>query len=323
MEACGAVPLVGSFASDVLDGLCSQPKKIPSRYFYDDRGSQLFRQIMELDEYYLTRCEAEILERAKSLIGDLFLGRPFRLVELGPGDGQKTKTLLRHLAHRGLECRYVPVDICEEILVHLTDSLEPVISSSSIDVRGIVAEYSDALNLLNERTAERNLVLFLGSNIGNFHFQEARQFLDDLRASLNVGDYLLIGFDLKKDLEVLYRAYNDSQGVTREFNFNLLDRINRELGGNFDRRRFIHYGPYNFTEGRMESWLVSTESQDVEIADLDRVFSFEPWEGIHVEYSYKYDLSQIKGLAKSSGFTVARNLFDSRRYFTDSLWRAI
>jgi dimethylhistidine N-methyltransferase len=310
-----------AFARDVEKGLTANPKSIPSRYFYDERGSRLFQEITELEEYYPTRSEAEILDRCKGALGDLLAGGPFRLVELGAGDGRKTEVLLTEFVRRGLDCRYVPIDICEEILVDLTGSLEEKLDGA-VAVHAIVAEYFDGLELLSRQSDERNLVLFLGSNIGNFDLFHARVFLDDLRHSLGAGDYVLVGFDLKKDIDVLHRAYNDARGVTAEFNFNLLERINRELGGRFDRGRFIHYGSYNVTHGRMESWLVSTEAQEVAIEALGRTFRFEPWEGIHLENSYKYHVSQVEWLATASGFEVQRHFFDARGWFADSLWRA-
>jgi uncharacterized SAM-dependent methyltransferase len=166
------------------------------------------------------------------------------------------------------------------------------------------------------------LVLFLGSNIGNLQPREARHLLRCMRRSLAPGDRLLIGFDLKKDPSLLVSAYNDEQGVTREFNFNLLERINRELGGDFDRAKFRHYGPYNVALGRMESWLVSLVDQRVAVGELGRTFTFARGEGIHVECSYKYSLEQIERMAGASGFRTCQNLFDRRGWFVDSLWEA-
>ncbi|MEN6495157.1 MAG: L-histidine N(alpha)-methyltransferase [Thermoguttaceae bacterium] len=310
-----------AFARDVLQGLLATPKSLPARSFYDERGSRLFQEIMELPEYYLTRCEREILHRGKCQLAGAVAREPFRLVELGAGDGRKTRILLRHFLAERLEFNYVPVDICRETIADLADSLHHHDGLATLSVHGIVAEYFDALHLLSQRSAERNFVLFLGSNIGNFDPFDARQFLAGLRESLNPGDLVLIGFDLKKAPEILHRAYNDAQGITREFNLNLLDRINRELGGRFDRRRFVHYGSYNVLQSRMESWLVSTEAQRVEIRQLGEVVTLEPWEGIHVECSYKYDLSEIETMADSTGFCVQAHLFDAQKYFVDSLWQ--
>ena len=311
-----------AFARDVCEGLAAAPKRLPSRYFYDERGSRLFQQITELEEYYPTRCEREILETYRDEIARRVAGERFRLIELGAGDGHKTEVLLQRFAELRLDFDYVPIDICEQAVVGLAAALERRMPVRPLRIHGLVAEYFDALRHLGQRGAERNVVLFLGSNIGNFSMPQAHQFLSELRGALHTGDLVLIGFDLKKDLDILQRAYFDTQGITSEFNYNLLDRINRELGGNFDRDRFLHYAPYNPAEGCMESWLVSTAAQEVEIRALDRTFAFTPWEGIHVECSYKYDEAEIAGLAAGAGFSIARQFFDRRGWFTDSLWRA-
>jgi L-histidine Nalpha-methyltransferase len=310
------------FGRDVLDGLSRSPKTIPSLYFYDAEGSRLFQRITELPEYYLTRCEQEILETHGPQIAADLDGEPFRLVELGVGDGRKTEILLHHLLERSVELEYVPVDICPQTIAELSGSLGHKFRHWPFEMRGMVAEYFDALRSLGQQRKMRTLVLFLGSNIGNFSHAEARRFLQRMRRSLQAGDRVLIGFDLKKNIEVLCRAYNDSEGVTRQFNLNLLQRINGELGGCFDRRRFLHYGSYNVRQHCMESWLVSTEDQQVHIAALERGFSFRAWEGIHVECSYKYDLVDIESLAETAGFSVGRHFFDRRRWFVDSLWLA-
>lgn len=310
-----------AFARDLLAGLARRPRRIPSMYFYDEIGSRLFQQITELDEYYLTRCEHEILERSAGELADLLGGEPFRLVELGAGDGRKTKVLLRSFARQGLRFEYMPVDICEDTLVELTGSLGEQYAASAFRVRGIVAEYFDALSVLDERNKPRDVVLFLGSNIGNFEPAEAVRFLRGVRGALASDDLLLIGFDLQKDHATIERAYNDCQGVTREFNFNLLDRINRELGGDFRREAFEHVAPYNAVLHRTESWLISRHDQVARIDAMGRTFDFRRGEGIHVESSYKFSEAGIHRLAAASGFTVERQFFDRRRWFVDSLWR--
>jgi len=309
-----------AFAADVLRGLSRTPKAIPPMYFYDERGSRLFGQITEQDEYYLTRCEAEILQ---TCVGDLasFLRRgAFRLIELGAGDGTKTETLLGYFLTHALEFDYFPIDICQQAVTNLTHSIRRKLPRLVRHVHGITAEYAGGVSLFGGQRDRRNVVLFLGSSIGNFDPPATRKFLRDLHASLNEGDYLLIGFDLKKDVAVLSAAHNDRQGITREFNFNLLDRINRELGGDFDRNRFMHYSPYNAQRGCMESWLVSREDQQVRIDALDRAFLFRAWEGIRVERSYKYSVADVDDLAAGTGYTVRQHFVDRRGYFLDSLW---
>ncbi|MDH3252586.1 MAG: L-histidine N(alpha)-methyltransferase, partial [Ignavibacteria bacterium] len=191
----------------------------------------------------------------------------------------------------------------------------------SLEVTGLVTDYFNGLKWLNNRHPRRNLVMFLGSSIGNFTHSEACVFMRNVWNCLNHDDVVLIGFDLKKDIELLLRAYNDSQGVTREFNLNVLHRINSELGGNFDVTKFRHFGTYDVFSGGMESYLVSLEHQSVFIEKIGRAFSFEAWEPIHTEYSYKYLVSDIEQLAGETGFEIHENLFDERRFFTDSVWR--
>jgi len=192
-----------------------------------------------------------------------------------------------------------------------------------LEVGGIVSDYFAGLKWLNNRYARKNLVLFLGSSIGNFTAAEARFFLKNVWNCLNDGDNLLIGFDLKKDIEVLLGAYNDSKGVTAEFNLNLLHRINRELGGTFDTNKFRHFGTYDVFSGGMESYLVSLKEQEVYVGQVGRAFRFRAWEPIHTEYSYKYHVSDIERLAADTGFAVEEHLFDSRRWFADSIWRVV
>jgi len=184
-----------------------------------------------------------------------------------------------------------------------------------------VAEYFDAIKWLATIDGRRNLVLFLGSSIGNFDHVGAQRFLRCLWSALKHDDQVLIGFDLRKDIDVLTRAYNDSKGVTREFNLNLLDRMNRELGADFDREMFAFSCHFNVRSGAVESWLVSKAAQNVHFGRLGRSFSFQDWEGIHTESSHKYWESDIPRLAEEAGFAMEMQFFDSKRYFVDSLWR--
>jgi L-histidine N-alpha-methyltransferase len=308
-----------AFALDVLVGLSSKPKSIPSKYFYDSHGSELFRQICLQPEYYLTERESEIIEHHHSSIA-AYAGRgPLNLVELGPGFSRKSILLLEHFASAGVAVQYVPIDISESAMVALVNSLEETLPQ--LEVNGLVTDYFNGLKWLNHRYRRKNLVLFLGSSIGNFTHRGACFFLRNLWNCLNHEDVVLIGFDLKKDIDLLLRAYNDSKGVTREFNLNLLRRINRELGGNFDDSKFRHFGTYNVSTGAMESYLVSQERQAVFIEAIGRSFLFEPWEPLHTEYSYKYLASDIEQLAGETGFEVHQHIHDSKDFFVDSLWR--
>jgi dimethylhistidine N-methyltransferase len=290
------------FGLDVLHGLSESPKNLPSKYFYDAEGSQLFQRITKLEDYYLTRCELEV-------------------IELGVGDGHKTKVIISRLLEDGRRFDFVPIDIAEPVIHSLTEGMDE--EFPELEIRGIVADYFDGIRWLSQLETRRNLVLFLGSNIGNFHRNETLSFLRTLWNSLNHGDLVLIGFDLKKNIETMTRAYNDGAGITREFNLNLLKRINRELGGNFELDQFEHYSTYDVFSGAMESYLVSLVGQSVYIEAIGQSFCFEAFEPIHTEYSYKYLESDIEQLAQETGFAVALNMYDSRKWFVDAVWRVV
>ncbi len=308
-------------ALSVLEGLSKQPKGLPSVLFYDDKGSELFKRIMGLKEYYPTQCEADILTTHGAEIAKHLKGEKFNLVELGCGDGAKTIILLKHLLETVEEFRFVPLDISKAAVEFLMENLKKQFGSIPFDTLGLVSEYFQGLNWLNTNAENRNLVLFLGSNIGNFNRSLAMRFLRQLWYSLKDGDLVLIGFDLKKDLDILYDAYNDSEGVTKEFNLNVLDRINELLGGDFDRTQFQHQGLYSVQTGAMESYLISQKQQTVTIKELGKSFNFRPWEAIHMEYSYKYLKEDIAALADGTGFEIVENYTDSKGYFIDSLWK--
>lgn len=312
-----------TFALDVLQGLSAERKFIPSKYFYDARGSELFSQIMDLRDYYLTDCEQEILKHHGAEIARLAkttcAGEELALVELGAGDGRKTELLLDALAEAQAPFHYVPIDISEQAVRALTDTV--VVSRPELSCRGLVAEYFDAFRWLNRNTSARKMVLFLGSNIGNFDTTQGPLFLRTLWNALEEGDLLLTGFDLKKDIGIMLRAYNDSRGVTAEFNRNILRRINRELGANFDEGAFEHYGTYDVFSGAMESYLVSLRDQDVSVDALNKTFSFAPFEPVHLEYSFKFLPEDIDRLAAETGFRVLATIFDSRRFFADTVWQ--
>lgn len=308
-----------AFALDVLVGLSETRKRLPSKYLYDSRGSELFRRISRQPAYYLTDCELGILNARAKEIGEYAGGARFNLVELGAGFGHKTETLIEQFISMGLDFQYVPIDISESAMKGLVDSLSK--KFPQLTVEGLITDYFNGLKWLNNRYDCLNFVLFLGSSIGNFTAAEARFFLRNMWNCLDHNDLVLIGMDLKKDIELLLNAYNDAAGVTAEFNLNILHRINRELGGKFDLSTFRHYGTYDVFSGGMESYIVSLKSQSVTIEMIGRSFSFEPWEPIHTEYSYKYLVSDIERLASNTGFVVLKHIFDVQKYFTDSIWR--
>ncbi len=315
---------VREFAYDVLIGLSERPKRISSKYFYDDAGSEHFRQIMKLPEYYLTDCETEILKaKASTILAPmLHAARPFNVVDLGAGDGKKTMILLEHLRAAGADFTYVPIDISEGAMRQLIGTIRA--RMPEVRVEGLVCEYADGVRYLGREHADRSsLVLFLGSNIGNFNAINARAFMRRLWSALREGDWALVGFDLKKDIEVLLAAYNDQKGVTAAFNLNLLVRMNRELGANFDVRAFRHFGTYNVFSGAMESYLVSLEPQVVRVEALEQSFAFDAWEPLHTEYSYKYLRSDVDALAHYTGFSCEERLLDGREFFLDGLFRVV
>ncbi len=309
------------FALDVLEGLSERPKRLSARWFYDKRGSELFAKIMDVPQYYLTDCEREILERYGAEIGRTFGGDAFDLVDLGAGDGRKTQILLEEIVGSQTDVRYVPIDISEQAIEALATRL--LAEMPDLEVSGLVSEYSDGLHWLRANSDRPKLVLFLGSNIGNFNKAQARGFLRRLWTVLSPGDFVLIGFDLKKDIDLLLSAYNDPMGVTSEFNLNLLHRINGELGADFHVDSWRHFGTYNVFSGAMESYLVSLRAQQVHIAEIGQTFEFESWEPIHTEYSYKYLESDIDELAAATGYEITERFRDRRGWFVDTLLRVV
>lgn len=292
-----------------------------SRYFYDEKGSRIFEEIMKLPEYYLTNTEWDLLKKHKNDILEQVKGKPFQVVDLGAGDAKKTMVLLEHFYKNDADFEYVPIDINRDILEDIEATINNTIPE--LETIPVLAEYFDALKWINETRKSRKLVLFLGSNIGNFTKKAAVGFLSEMQHVLEEGDLLLIGIDLKKDPNEILRAYSDSQGVTAEFNLNLLRRINSELGGNFDTDKWVHFANYNPITGSVKSFLVSCESQEVSISSLRKTFKFEAFEAIHTEYSNKYDLKEIETMSKDCGFEQVQNYTSAEFPFSESLWRVI
>lgn len=304
-------------AEDVFEGLKAKGKHLPSKYFYDSKGDELFQQIMHLDEYYLTRKELEIFQTHKQAILEAINGsEPFRIIELGAGDGLKTKVLLKHFMEAGVDFTYTPVDISGNVLEILEGNLKAEIPGLKIET--YEGDYFDALAEIAE-SPEKDIVFFLGSNVGNFDKEEAVSFLTKLQQFLKKGDLLFMGVDLKKDPAIILNAYNDKHGITREFNLNLLDRINVELGGNFDRNQFLHYPYYNPHTGECRSYLISKIEQTVTI--MEEEIHFNAWEAIFMEISKKYDRRQLQKLADASGFTPQEVFLDADSWFADLIWK--
>ena len=304
----------------VEEGFKKKPRRLPSWMFYDETGDKLFQAIMHMPEYYLTRCEYEILQTHKEKILGHFIseGSSFQLAELGAGDGLKTEILLKGLSDQKVNFTYAPIDVSETALALLRQRLNH--SLPGLAIRPVNKKYEQALTELNGEE-ERKVILFMGANIGNFKPDEAIHFISSVTASMHENDQLLVGFDLKKDPRVILSAYDDAQGITRDFNLNLLTRINRELDANFQHDQFSHNPFYNPETGMTRSYLVSLSDQEVYIGALNQTFSFHSWEVIHTEVSQKYDMAMIRELAAQAGLTIEDTFFDSRHYFCDVLFK--
>ncbi|MDD4974653.1 MAG: L-histidine N(alpha)-methyltransferase [Bacteriovorax sp.] len=306
------------FAKDINIGLSSTPKKLSSKYFYDTRGSQIFQEITKLDEYYLTRAELEILERIKNILPDLVGKNEVDIVELGVGDGHKTKIIINSFLDKKIKVNFFPIDISAEAMHLLEDHIS---ESKNLNIHAVVGEYIEGMNFAREHSKNRQIVLFLGSNIGNFNKTDGENILKKIKSILKKDDFLLIGFDLKKDIEFMTRAYSDHEGITAKFNLNILERINTELRGNFEVENFEHLALYNPELGAMESYLISLKDQIVTISELKKKFKFDAYEPIHLEYSFKFLEKDIQDLSIQGGFKCIGNFKDGNKYFIDSLWQ--
>lgn len=311
-----------TFAEDIHAGLSADQKHISSKYHYDDKGSAIFQAIMRMPSYYLTDSEFEIFETNKAEILKQFdpSAGPFNLVEFGAGDGLKTKILLEHFQEAGAEFTYAPIDISKSALDKLCSDLCE--RWPQLSVNPLNTDYMSGLDVLRQGD-RRNIVLFLGSNLGNFSIEGADGFLSELRSHLDPGDGLFIGLDLQKDPAVILRAYDDPEGITKSFNLNLLTRINRELGGHFDPMKFDFYCSYSPETGEVRSYLVSKVNQEVRIDELNESYHFDQWETIHTEISRKFKLSNLPALAERNGFEHRANDFDCKHYFVNSYWKAV
>jgi L-histidine Nalpha-methyltransferase len=311
--------MASSFYKDVIRGLSHSPKFLESKYFYDSTGDRLFQEIMEAPEYYLTGCEWDILKHQAADIARTMSAHTgaFDLVELGAGDATKTRFLLRQLLADGVDFTYYPVDIS----AHVIESLDEYLPTELPGLRweGLNGEYVEMLKKAGTLSSRNKIVLFMGANIGNFSPGEALQFCESLRAQLHPGDLLFIGFDLKKNPHTILSAYNDRKGITRDFNLNLLSRINREIGADFHVSDFDHYPTYDPLTGSCKSYLISTKAQRVHIADT--YIDFAENEPVYMEISQKYSLREAEAMGISAGFHPVTAFVDQKGWFTDCLWR--
>lgn len=314
------ITILTEIAEDTIKGLSSEPKYLLPKYFYDDSGSKIFQQIMHMDEYYLTDCEYEIfyeqkMDIAKDIRGD---NSYFDLIELGSGDGLKTKVLLTHLVKTSASFTYVPIDISEHANNILVNSLKKEIPE--LRVHPETGDYFQVMKNLSSASKNRKVIFFLGANIGNFSDQETTLFFQQLHDLTNTGDLILIGFDLKKSPGVIRNAYADSHGYTKDFNLNHLLRLNKELGADFKTEKFEQHTVYDPVSGAVKSYLVSKENQTVNFKTIEHKVEFEKWEPVFMELSQKYSYNDIKRLAQETGFKVRKNYTDRKEYFVDSLW---
>jgi dimethylhistidine N-methyltransferase len=300
-------PKTSAFATDILEGLAKQPRQLPPKYFYDVTGSELFEQITVLPEYYPTRTELGILRDKGAEIAAI-LPKHAALIEFGAGATTKVRLLLEQATFDA----YVPVDISGEFLNAQASALRQ--DFPDLQVYPVTADFSAPFELPEAVKAMPKVGFFPGSTIGNFEPHEACGFLRSARQILGPGALMLVGADLEKDERALYAAYNDASGVTARFNLNLLVRINRELGGNFDLSAFTHRAIYNRERHRIEMHLVSRKSQTVRI--LGRSFAFRTGETIHTENSYKYSIERFTALAKGSGWKPRASWIDADGLFS-------
>lgn len=304
-----------TLARDVREGLGASPKTLPPKYFYDDAGSRLFDRICDTREYYQTRTELALLDR---LSGDLMAGlEPSDVVELGSGAARKARILLDAAAHSGVRCRYVPFDVSESML---RDSAGELLARYPwLNVHGIVGDYDRHLGRLP--AGDRRLVMFLGSTVGNFPREEAVLFLSRVARQLHAGDRLLLGTDLVKDHAVLDAAYNDSGGITAEFNKNVLRVLNRELGARFEPDRFKHVAFFNADRSQIEMHLEALEAHQVHIAKLDMDVAFEQGESIRTEISRKFTRRSVGDLLSAAGLELIEWHTPENGYFGLSVAR--
>ncbi|PKA97332.1 dimethylhistidine N-methyltransferase [Flavobacteriaceae bacterium MAR_2009_75] len=309
------------FEKEIRQGLTDFPKHLSSKYFYDEKGDALFQAIMNMPEYYLTDCEFDILTQYRSEIGTLFSSddKPFKLIELGAGDGKKTKILLKYFSEEKYRFKYQPIDISQSVLNGLKKSLsEELPQVNMVPKQGT---YFEALKEINDENGTRKVILFLGSNIGNLLHDQAIESLKSVEELMHEDDLFFLGCDLKKNPQTILDAYNDKAGITAKFNKNILARINSELDANFDLDTFRHWEVYDPETGTAKSYLISETAQTVRIEKLNLEISFSPWETIHTEISQKYDDATVKWLAEQSGFEIYEQYADKNNYYKNFVLR--
>lgn len=309
------------FLKEVIMDLSAEPKRLNSKYFYDEAGDKIFQQIMSVKEYYPTNCELEIFkEKTAELAVVLKNGfDDFDLIELGAGDATKSSYLLQELVNQKVNFTYMPIDISKNMIEYLENTLVDKISG--LQVKGLNGEYFQMLAQARQISDKKKVILFLGGNIGNFEIKAAHNFCMELRSYLHSGDLVLIGFDLKKHPRIIRAAYNDAEGFTKAFNLNLLRRINRELGADFEVDQFEHYPSYDPASGECRSYLISLQEQVVKIGKHEILFKEN--EFIAMEISQKYSVGETELMAERTGFKTVKHFMDNKGWFLDTVWQAI
>ena len=309
------------FYYDVIKGLTQIPKRLSSKYFYDKKGDSLFQAIMMSPDYYLTRCEMEIFTCQTKEIVDSLTGQnlDFELIELGPGNCAKSIYLLQALTAAGVSFNYIPIDISENVISELQSFLPA--KNPAIRFNGRVGDYFDILASHCLLSKTRKVVMCLGGNIGNMTIAESNQFCEKLRGYLQPGDQCIIGFDLVKHPATIKRAYDDREGLTRAFNLNLLNRINRELEADFKIDQFDHYCSYDPLTGAAKSYLVCLSDLVVHLPGARIPFGKN--ECIWTEISQKYSKDQIYQMAINNGFIHSAEFLDNKLWFMDAIWTAV
>ncbi len=302
---------IRSLVEDVENSFLENPRSLPAKYFYDERGSLLFDRICDSPEYYPTRIESALLQEiAEDVIGT---SKPECILELGSGTSRKTRHLLNACSSQKCFPTYAPVDVCDEILIASQDALEK--EYGWLKVHAIVGDYTGGLGNL-PRDFENNLFVFLGGTIGNFNTEEAEKFLSELRKAMTSQDRLLIGADRVKEPDILHAAYNDDEGITAEFNLNLLEVLNRELDADFDVAEFEHYAYYNPLLSQIEMHLVSMRDQRIRVGSLNKEITFSEGDHILTEISRKFTRVELENLLINAGFRIEKHYESSQMKFS-------
>lgn len=321
MQENSSTILKTQFEEEVFQGLTAYPKYLSSKYFYDKKGDALFQDIMAMPEYYLTNSEFDILQEHKEEIATLFSGTTdnFNLIELGAGDGKKTKILLEYLSENDIPFKYLPIDISQNVLDQLEQSVH--LNLPKVPIEPLQGTYFEALKTVDSNPDTRKVILFLGSNIGNLLHDQAIDFLRNIQQLMQPNDLIFMGFDQKKNPQTILDAYNDKTGITEAFNKNILTRINDELAANFNLDNFLHWEVYDPETGTAKSYLVANKDQVVTIEALGITVNFAAWETIHTEISQKYDDNVVNWLATKAGLDVVTEFADTRGFYKNYVFK--